>query len=465
MKHLNRMYLIFLVVPVCLAIAGPLAAMNLDEIVRLAVEHDAQLKADIFTAEARNAEGWQSVAIYGPTLAASGSYGGSRDSSSPEKEAEQEERRVNFKEGAWTLGLTQPIIDLEKINQARQGATEMEVATLLEKKAREELLLKVHERYYAVLSAQETLRLALAESAALETQVHQAEQKLELGYGTVTDSYNAEARYRLALAEEIARKNELENSRKALEELIDRQIAGELEDLAADLVLPEIPGEVGVWLSVAHAYNSDLNINALQAQTAKLQYRAVQGRFAPSLVLFADYNERHPTDGLLGYGEERSEFDMGLRVQTTLLAGGRDTAAAVAASRRAKAARERTVAARRSVNRSVQSLWDSIDRTRQLVDAYQLAADANEKALDATLASHREGVKVLLDVLDAQQDYYRSLRQFKTSRYDYMVLLERFRQVVGVENLAEVPVIKEPPPKEQPADWQFFPYKPKDGEL
>ena len=50
-------------------------------------------------------------------------------------------------------------------------------------------------------------------------------------------------------------------------------------------------------------------------------------------------------------------------------------------------------------------------------------------------------MKVLLDVLNAQQDYYRSLRQFKTSRYDYMVLLEKFRQVVGVETLAEVPVL------------------------
>lgn len=443
MKLLHRIYLIFLVVPVCLAVAAPLRAMNLEEIVRLAVEHDAQLKADIFTAEARNADGWQSVTAYGPTLSASGSYMGSRDSATPESGAEAQDLRANFREGAVTVGLTQPIIDLEKINQARQGATEMDVATLLKKKAHEELLLKVHERYYAVLSAQENLRLAKAESGALLTQVGNAETKLSLGYGTVTDRHNAEARYRLALAAEIAGQKDLDNSLKALVELIDREIAGEIEDLPADLVVPTIPGEVDAWLKVSEAHNTDFNINMLQAETARLQYRAVQGRFLPSLVLFADYNDRQSTDGLLGYGEERSELDVGLRVQTDLFTGGRDTAAAVAASRRAKAAGARTEATRRAVDRSVRSLWDSIASTRELIDAYRQASAASEKALEATLASYQEGVKVLLDVLNAQQEYYRSLRQFKTSRYDYMVLLERFRQVVGVETLAEVPVVPE----------------------
>jgi len=451
MKLLNRIYLIFLVVPVCLAVAAPLRAMNLEEIVRLALEHDAQLRADILAAEARNADGWQSVATYGPTLSASGSYMGSRDSSTPESGAEAQARRANFREGAVTVGLTQPVIDLEKINQARQGATEMDVATLLKKKAREELLLKVHERYYAVLSAQENLRLAKAESGALLTQVGNAETKLTLGYGTVTDRHNAEARYRLALAAEVAGQRDLDNSLKALVELIDREIAGEIEELPPDLVVPNIPGEVDAWLKVSRAHNTDLGINTLQAETARLQYRAVQGRFLPSLVLFADYNDRQSTDGLLGYGEERSEFDVGLRVQTDLLTGGRDTAAAVAASRRAKAAGERTEATRRAVDRSVRSLWDSIASTRELIDAYQQASAANEQALEATLASYQEGVKVLLDVLNAQQDYYRSLRQFKTSRYDYMVLLERFRQVAGVSSVLTVPILPEASPAREVA--------------
>jgi outer membrane protein len=442
MKTFKRICPVFLVAFLCLINSVSTGfSMDLGEIIRLAFKHDAQLRADMFAAEARNADGWQSVAGYGPTLTASGSYMRSRDCSTPKNSTELESRVVDFKEGAITVGLTQPVIDLEKAGKAMQGMTEMDIAELLKKKAYEDLSLKVHERYFAVLSAQESLRVAQAESAALQKQVRNAEEKLELGFGTITDQYDAEARYRLALATEIAGRTELNNGLKALEELIDHEIVGEIEDLAADLVLPKIPGDVETWLKISDAQNTDLGLNRLQAKSAQLQYRAAQSRFLPALVLFADYSDHQPTDGLLGYGEERSEVDVGLRLEVSLLAGGRDSAATVAASRRVDAARARATAANRAVNRSVYSLWDSIDSTRRLVDAYRQAVTANEKALESTLASYEEGVKVLLDVLNAQQDYYRSLRQFKTSRYDYMILLEKFRQVVGVETVIQDPLL------------------------
>ena len=440
MKNFKRIYPVFLVA--FLSLISSVSAgfsMDLGEILRLAFKHDAQLRADTFAAEARNADGWQSVGGYGPTLTASGSYIRSRDTL--KSGADQEDRLANFNEGAISISLTQPVIDLEKASSAMQGMIEMDIAGLLKKKACEDLSLKVHERYFAVLSAQESLRVAQAESAALQKQVRNAEEKLELGFGTITDQYDAEARYRLALAAEIAGRTELDNGLKALEELIDHEIATEIEDLAADLVLPRIPGDVATWLKISHTQNTDLGLNRLQAKSAQFQYRAAQSRFLPALVLFADYSDHQPTDGLLGYGEERSEVDIGLRLQVSLLAGGRDSAATLAASRRVDAARERATVAKRAVNRSVHSLWDSIVSTRRLVDAYQQAVAANEKALESTLASYEEGVKVLLDVLNAQQDYYQSLRQFKISRYDYMILLEKFRQVVGVETVIQDPML------------------------
>jgi outer membrane protein len=170
---------------------------------------------------------------------------------------------------------------------------------------------------------------------------------------------------------------------------------------------------------------------------AEFDLRAAESRFLPSLVFFADYTENDPDDGLLGYGEERKETEIGLRLEMNLLAGGRDAAATVAASKRAKGAKEQVKATDRAVKRSVSSLWDSIKNTKTLVEAYQLAVDANKLAMESTQASYDEGAKVLLDVLNAQQDFFRSLREYKTTRYDYMVLLEKFRQVVGVKELTE----------------------------
>ena len=409
--------------------------LSLDEVVDLALSQDAQLKADIFNAEARNAEGWQAIGEYGSNLHISGSYMNSRDTSDPDKDAEIEKRSVNFNEADFTVGFEQPIIDIEKANIARKGFVLMDMAELLKKKGREDLLLKVHERYYSLLSSMENLRLAKAESEALLRQLQNAKEKLELGFGTITDQHNAEARYSLAMAAEVSRKTEMTNATRALEEIINQKLPEQIDDLEPNFALPTLPSTESNWLQVAKLNNSELSIKRLEEKAAKLKHSASQSKFLPNLVMFADYNERHPEDSLIGYGERRTEMDVGIRLNLDLLSGGRDTAATVVSSKQAKAAREQKNVSELMVIRTIGSLWESINQTEKLVNAYKKAVNANQLAMESTQASHDEGVKVLLDVLNAQQDFFRSMREYKTSRYEYMVLLQRFRQAIGIDTL------------------------------
>lgn len=399
------------------------------------MDNDARLQAETFAAEARNGDGWVAVAGYGPVVTGSGSYMKNRDYLHSDAVSELEDRVANYNEQELTLELEQPIIDLKKASIALRGMTEMKMAQLETKKAQEDLLLRVHERYYTLLSSRQNKELASVESKALLNQLETTKEKLDLGFGTITDQYNAEARYRLSLAAEIVRKTELDNAKKALEETINKELTEEIEDLPADVQLPDLPLDRSTWHEIARLNNSDLGLRRLQLKMAQLDLRATESRFLPSLVFFADYTENDPDGGLLGYGEERRETEIGLRLEMNLLAGGQDTAATFAASKRAKSAKEQVKATHRAVNRSVGSLYSSIENTKDLVNAYQLAVDANRLAMDSTQASYDEGAKVLLDVLNAQQDFFRSLREYKTTRYDYMVLLEKFRQVVGVKEL------------------------------
>lgn len=414
-----------------------LPAISLDDVVELALDNDARLQAEKFAAEARTADGWRAVAGYGPVVSGYGGYARNHDSSSPEEVSELEERVANYYEKELSVELRQPVIDLEKASIALRGMTEMDMAEIQKKKALEELLLRVHERYYAVLTSRQYQELAGKESDALYHQLQTTKEKLELGFGTITDQYNAEARYRLSLAAEVARKTEFENAQKALEEIINIELSEEIEDLPEGTKLPGLPLNPVRWHEIARLNNSDLLMRQLQMKMAGLDLRAAESRFLPSLVFYANYTENDPDGGLPGYGEERRESEIGLRLEVNLLSGGRDTAATIATSKRAKEAREQVKVTDRAVNRSVHSLWDSIANTRDLIEAYSLAVEANKMAMESTQDSYDEGAKVLLDVLNAQQDFFRSLREYKTTRYDYMVLLEKFRQVAGVEKVIE----------------------------
>lgn len=407
------------------------AAMDLNQALDLAFKRDASFQAELFEADADNAEGWVDITGMGPRLTATGSYMQSWDSLTPAEKSELESRSADYAETEANLEFSQPLVDLEKSSIAARGGRKRVLAEIRRKKAREDLILQVHERYYEVLAAQINLKLAGEESKALERQVQAARDKLTIGFGIVTDVYDAEARYRLSKAKEVDSRAKLDASRQALTELIAWEIDEDLDDLKNDYILPVPEGDVDLWLALAEKHNSAYAISRLKLEVAEFEYWAAKGKFTPDLVLFADYNQSNPEGGLYEYGEERTESSIGLRLEMDILNGGSDLSAAVAANKRSRAARQRTLAANRSTVREVRTTWDTLNSTRALVAAYQEAVRSNEKALDFTNAAYREGVKIMLDVLNAQRDYYDALTRYRNARYDYMVLLARFEASVG----------------------------------
>ncbi|MBE0585639.1 MAG: TolC family protein [Desulfofustis sp.] len=405
--------------------------LTFQEAIALARIHDARYHAELRDAEVQSAEGWQAVAGYGPTVRVTGSYLRSRDTLRVDGPASPDDHTASFNEAEITITAEQPLVDLGKAGVAGRGLIDMTIADLRKKKAEEDLHLRVSERYYAVLSSRESHSLDRAETAALKKQLTTAEDKLALGFGTITDRHHAEARYRLALAAEIAGKTALANALTALEEVIGRSVASRqfAVKLPAAPPLPEPP--LNRWLQLALTHNTDLQISKQQHDVAAINRRIALSRFTPALVLFADYRDRRPDGGLSGYGEDRSETDIGVRLEMDLLTGGQDVAASVAAGRRLRSAARQVQSAQNALTRSIQSLWQSIAGTRELIETYRQATEASRLALESTQASYDEGAKVLLDVLNAQQDYYRSLKTYKTAHYDYLLLLEKFKLVVG----------------------------------
>lgn len=416
-----------------MACAAPSSARNLDDIITLARQRDAQRQAEIHSAAAGEADGLQLIAGYGPNVTFSASTGNGRDHVTI-KDEDRGEKSANFTESETLLSMEQPLVDVFRGSKALRGKVEMDLAAVARNKAESDLLLRVHERYYGYLNARANLVLAEAESQALRRQAQNVADRLALGFDTITSQHEAEARHRLALAAEISRRIEYDNTIKSLEELIDEPL-GDVDDLAENDQPPTPSGTQDTWLQRARDGNSDVIIRRLQVEAAEYEYRAAQGQFLPTLKFYASYRDRTSSDGLSGYGEDRQELEAGLRLDLQLLAGGRDGAAVLAASSRLKAAKARLEATRRDLDKRVLSLWQSLKNTADLITANHHAALENEKALAATQAAYDEGAKVLLDLLNAQQSHYRALGAYRTSRYDHMLLMERLRHAAGENSI------------------------------
>ena len=73
-----------------------------------------------------------------------------------------------------------------------------------------------------MLLAQDNVAFAEAQKTAIGQQLEQAKRNFEVGTATITDTHEAQARYDLTTAQEIAARNDLELRRRALEQVIGR---------------------------------------------------------------------------------------------------------------------------------------------------------------------------------------------------------------------------------------------------
>lgn len=409
------------------------SALDIATALRIAQKNDARFKGEQLDAEAKNADGWAQVASLGPRLMVSGKLMRSSLDYSPEDIAELEERHLNFNDDDdVAVILEQPLIDLEKIYRARRGSCEMDIAAMELKKAREQLVVRVVERYFAQLSAQDELKLANAKLQILESQLETARTSHTLGLEDQSALYDILARYETTKAISAVQEAKLVDAKEALAETLGEPVQEDLKGLDEENSFSDSLGDdFDYWLQFAKEHNVDCAISRLQSEAARLDGKVSAGRFLPALSFFVEYERTSPDDDLNGYGWERDRTDYGVKLQMELLSGGRDLADFVAKKTRYKAAKQRIIATQRSVARQTTSTWNSLQRILVSIEAYKKAVDANKKSLQIKEANFKEGLQTMLDVLNVQRDYFVVSNRYQNARYDYATTLIHFKQLVG----------------------------------
>jgi Outer membrane protein len=96
---------------------------------------------------------------------------------------------------------------------------------------------------------------------------------------------------------------------------------------------------------------------------------------------------------------------------------------------------------RRNVRLDTRSLFRQISTNMQTLRAQRQTIISRRSALDATRAGYDVGTRNIVEVLDAEQNYYVALRDFANARYDYVLNTLRLKQAAGTlspQDLAEL---------------------------
>ena len=348
----------------------------------------------------------------------------------------------NPRDWNYTLSLTQPIF--RKDNWLRRDQAEFQVrqseATF--EQARQDLILRSAQAYFDVLAAQATLTVVKSQKVATAEQLAQAKRNFEVGTATITDTHEAQARYDLIVAQEIQAQNDLENRQRVLQQVTGKEYAA-LKDLRADIKLaPPNPNNMQTWVDLAEKQGYPVRIQEAVTEIAALEAKRGQAGHYPTLdavASYRDFNQREPVS-LSAVGSETRQATIGLQLALPLYQGGAITSRERETAALHLRSKEELENARRASVLAARQAFLAVNSGIAGIRALEQALVSSKSALESNKLGYEVGVRINIDVLNAQQQVFSTERDLALARYNTINNQLRLKSAAG--SLAEDDVIE-----------------------
>ena len=332
-----------------------------------------------------------------------------------------------------TLSAVQPLYRPANWATYEQGFRQIDLARAQLEAALQDLILRTSQAYFDVLAAQDTLTFVRAQKAAVAEQLAFAKRNFEVGTSTITDTREAQARYDLVIAQEIAAENDLRVKKIALDQLVGIN-ESQPRPLATPVNLPPvIPAEVTAWVRQSETVHPAIRQALSNAQIAELEVKKAEAGHKPTLDATASYSvTKNPTNTAQnGITSRANTSNIGLLLNVPIFAGFsiqnriRETL-----SLRDKALTD-LEGTRRSVAQNVRAIYFGVQSGQGQVKALEAAELSSQSALDANKLGYQVGVRINIDVLNSQSQLFQTKRDLAQARYNVLLGDLRLRQASG----------------------------------
>jgi outer membrane protein len=340
-----------------------------------------------------------------------------------------------------TLQGRQPLFNLTNRATIDQAYRNLDLARADLDVAEQDLIVRLAQAYFDVLAAQDAVATNLANKNAITEQLAAARRNFEVGTATITDTREAQARFDLATAQQIASDNDLINRRIALDTLVGMKGVNPRQ-IVAPLALPALsPAGVEQWATIALDNHPSIRRAQLGLDIARLEVDKSRAAQYPTVDLVGSAGPSRSTGGavaLSGLPGTTTSATVGVQVNMTLFSGF----AQQNRIRETLLLQDRSVqdveAARRGVDQATRQTYYSLQSGRAQVQALEAAESSSLLALEATQTGYRVGVRVNLDVLNAQTQLYTTQQNLASARYNLLLGSLRLRQAAGTLSAGDV---------------------------
>ncbi|MDR0563971.1 MAG: TolC family outer membrane protein [Azoarcus sp.] len=343
-----------------------------------------------------------------------------------------------YNSNSYALQLAAPLIRVQNWLQYKEAALYTELANSLFAQETQELILRTAEAYFNVLNAQDSLNAIAQLRAAASEQLELARTSFKVGTVTITDVHEAQSRFDLASAQEIAARNASDIAKEALARIIGHT-PEELSKLKPGILIPPPqPNDIATWTEAAEKNHYGVQAQTLLCEIAERALQRERAGHLPTLDLVASYGRSNRPSGTV---DRIDSSTVGIQIDVPLYQGG------VVSSRTREAAALKIKAdsdledARRGAVLAAREAWLSVTSGMAKVRALEAAQNSSASSLTANRLGYKVGVRINIDVLNAQSQLADAIQQLARARYDTLLAQLRLKAAVGTLNEEDVRAI------------------------
>jgi len=316
--------------------------------------------------------------------------------------------------------------------------------------AKQDLIVRVVQAYFALLSAKDDLVFAQAEKAAIARQLEQTKQRFSVGLTAITDVHEAQAQYDNAVTEEIRSENSIFNAEEELR-VITNTYPRNINTLNTDRFSTTTPNpnSADEWQKSAEAKNLNLIAAKVGIDLAKDSINIARAGHYPTLDLSGNWGSGKSQTSIVTQGvtqdfDETPFFDsysVGVTLNVPIYSGGAIQSSVRQAQSRFVLASQDLMQTHRGVVRTTRNAYNTVVATISGIKALEQSVLSAKKALEATEAGFEVGTRTIVDVLDSTRNLYNAKRNLSSTRYGYIqnvLLLKRAGGTITDEDITAI---------------------------
>ncbi len=421
-----------LVLVICILLSLPTSANSLLEVFKLAEKQDPELAAAKAKYSASREAKPQARALLLPNINLSARTSRNNQLNSG--------LNTDFDNDYISLQLTQPVFNFTSIYKLKQAKITTNKASIDLSSTYQTLIIRVAERYFAVLSAKDLLAFSKSDKRAISRRLEQAKKRFEVGLIAITNVHEARSARDLAVSQVIAAENAFANTKEQL-----REITGFRYDMLASLrkniplTNPE-PLEMSKWTETALTQNLSIKSVEYDVKVASMEIKVQKSKHLPTLDFVASKSNSQSTGGFFGSRDIDTE-SVELRLTVPIFKGGRTYSLSKQAGFKYTEATELLEKQRRLTVSQTRNAYRGVTAGISQVKALKQAIVSSQSALKATQAGYEVGTRTIVDVLNSQQKLFKAKSNYSKARHEYILNLLRLKQAAGTLSVKDLKIV------------------------